>query len=302
MGVIVFFAILFILKPGKAEGGKLDLTGAGLFSGMLSAFLIALSQIGSARTTTSWIVFCLLIIMAGSLLYFFLRHERRAKEPIIDLEVLKGKPFQAANYFNFLYGMAVLGVMAYIPLYAISVFGMTTLQSGLILTPRSVGTMVASFVTSMFLPKWGYRGPMVAGTIIGIISLVLLGCEFSGLDFLGIHLSGTWVLGIVLFISGVGMGATAPAANNACIELMPKRVATITGVRGMFRQSGSAFSIALASLVLENFTAMNTGFRVVFFGLAAVCLMSMPFIFAMPRSAKDSCAPGEGKKRIQLAS
>ena len=29
-----------------------------------------------------------------------------------------------------------------------------------------------------------------------------------------------------------------PAANNACIELMPHRIAAITGVRGMFRQTG----------------------------------------------------------------
>jgi EmrB/QacA subfamily drug resistance transporter len=285
LGIIVFIATQVILKPGKKLGGKLDMTGAGLFTGMLSAFLTSLSIIGSSHDTTAWIISGLLLALSVVLLYLFLRHEGRIKDPIIDLQVLKDKPFQAANYFNFLYGMAVLGVMAFIPLYAIEVFGMSTLASGLILTPRSVGTMLASIVTSMSLPKWGYRGPMLFGTGAMIATLILLGFEFSSATFWGIHLSGAWVLGIIMFISGVGMGATAPAANNACIELMPDRVATITGVRGMFRQSGAAVSIAVTSLVLENFSHMGQGFRVVFFALAAVLVFSVPFIFAMPRSA-----------------
>jgi EmrB/QacA subfamily drug resistance transporter len=290
LGIIVFIATLIILKPGKKLGGKLDMTGAGLFTGMLSAFLIALSEIGSSHDRSAWIIFGLLLALAIVFLYFFLRHEGRIKDPIIDLQVLKDKPFRSANYFNFLYGMAVLGVMSFIPLYATSIFGMSTLASGLILTPRSVGTLAASIITSVSLPKWGYRWPMLFGTGTMILSLILLGVEFSSASFLGIHLNGTVLLGVIMFLSGVGMGATAPAANNACIELMPDRVATITGVRGMFRQSGSAVSIAVTSLVLENFSQIGQGFRVVFFGLAAVLILAVPFIFSMPRAAGAICS------------
>jgi EmrB/QacA subfamily drug resistance transporter len=285
MGIIVFIATLIILKPGKKLGGKLDMTGAGLLSGMLSAFLIALSAIGSSHTSMAWTIFGLLLAFAIALLFFFLRHEDKIKYPIIDLQVLREKSFRSANYFNLLYGMSVLGVMSFIPLYATSILGMSTFASGFILTPRSVGTMIASIVTSIFLPKWGYRWPMLVGSGTMILSLILLGAEFSGADFYGIHLSGTAVLGIIMLLSGVGMGITAPAANNACIELMPDRVATITGVRGMFRQSGGAISIAVTSLVLENFGEIGQGFRVVFFGLAALMVLAVPFIFTMPRSA-----------------
>jgi len=285
LGVIVFIAAFFLLKPGKKAGGQLDMTGAGLFTGTLSAFLIALSEIGSRQDSTSWLIFGLLLALAIVLLFFFLRHEGKVKNPIIDLQILKEKPFRAANYFNLLYGMAVLGVMAFIPLYATSIFGMSTIASGLILTPRSVGTIAASIVTSIFLPKWGYRRPMLFGTGTMVVSLILLGSEFSGVNLLGLHLNGTALLGVIMFISGVGMGVTAPAANNACIELMPDRVATITGIRGMFRQSGSAISIALTTLVLQNFSEIGRGFTVVFYGLAAVLVFSVPFIFAMPRAA-----------------
>lgn len=287
LGVVVFLFALVFLKPGKSEGGRLDMTGAGFLAGALSALLISLSQIGSSRTPVSWVVFAVLLAIAVTMGYLFLRHERRVKNPIIDMEVLRSKPFQAANYFNLIYGAAVLGVMSFVPLYATSIYGMSILASGLILTPRSVGQIISSSVTSMFLPKWGYRKPMIIGTSLVILSLALLGFEFKSFNIFGIGLGGPALLGIFMFITGIGSGAVAPAANNACIELMPLRIATITGVRGMFRQAGSALSIAISSMVLQNLS-YSTGFRVVFLGLGVILLFSIPFVFAMPRSAKDS--------------
>ena len=50
-----------------------------------------------------------------------------------------------------------------VPLYAVSLYGLSTLDSGLILTPRSVGMLAASAVTSFYLVRWGYRWPMLIG-------------------------------------------------------------------------------------------------------------------------------------------
>jgi EmrB/QacA subfamily drug resistance transporter len=290
LGVLVFLFAWKILKPGKGHGGKLDMTGAGMLTGTLSSLLVGLSIIGSSRDPQSWTIFGVLMALSVILGYMFLRHEQRSKEPIIDLAVLKGRPFQAANYFNLIYGVSILGVMAFIPFYATSVLGMSTLASGLILTPRSVGQMFSSIVTSMMLPKWGYRMPMLIGTSLAIICLILMGFEFTGAGLWGMALSAPVLLGIFMFFSGLGSGMVAPASNNACIELMPNRVATITGVRGMFRQIGSGLCIAISAMVLENFD-FSLGFRIVFFGLAILLVLSIPFIFAMPRSAKDSCPP-----------
>jgi len=283
LGVAVFIAMFFMLKETKKEGGKLDMTGAGLFTGMLSAFMIALSEVGNTDSGSSWWVAGILFGTAVIMGILFFRHEARVKDPIIDLQMLKEKPFLAANIFNFLYGMAVLGLMSFIPLFATSVFNMSVLESGLILTPRSIGMIAASLVTSMMLPKWGYRWPMLIGASVTVITMVMLGLESTGVSTFGGGISGTWTLILIMFISGMAMGIIAPAANNACIDLLPNRVATITGVRGMFRQSGSAVSIAVTALVLERFTNMGQGFTWIFYGMAGILILSMPFIFAMPK-------------------
>jgi MFS family permease len=83
---------------------------------------------------------------------------------------------------------------------------------------------------------------------------------------------------------GLGVGMAAPASNNACIELMPQRAATITGIRGMFRQAGGAVSITASTLVLYQVGDLALGFRVVFVGLALALAATLPAILAMPRS------------------
>jgi EmrB/QacA subfamily drug resistance transporter len=296
LGIIVVIVSLKLLKSGKGQGGQLDLLGTGYFTGSLSAFLIALNTLGNIQSGVSWLLPIALVIASAVLMLAFLRREKRIENPVIDLQLIVKKPFLAANIFNLFYGTAALGVMNFIPLYATSVYGMSTMASGFILTPRSVGTVIASIVTSLYLPKWGYRGPMLVGTGIIVLSLLLLGFEPSGINISGIHLSGTFIIGALLFLAGIGMGITAPAANNACIDLLPERVGTITGLRGMFRQSGSAISIALTSLALESFADMSRGFSIVYFGMGIVMLMTIPVVFAMPKSATDlSTTPKRGR-------
>ncbi len=293
LGIIVFFVSLKLLKPRKGEGGQLDLLGTGYFTGSLSAFLIALSSLGDISSGGTWLLPAVLFAASIIFMLAFLRREGRIKNPLIEMQFIKKRPFLAANIFNLFYGMAALGIMSFVPLFATSVYGMTTLASGLILTPRSVGMVLATIVTSLYLPRWGYRGPMLTGTGLIVLSLVLLGIETSGLNILGIQLSGAVVLGVVLFLVGTGMGIIAPAANNACIDLMPERIATITGLRGMFRQSGSAISIAVTALVLHSVPDIGRGFSVVYYGLAAILMLTAPVVFAMPKSAGDLMPTGK---------
>lgn len=289
IGVVAITAALLLVRGDERGKGDLDLLGAGLLTASVFALLMGLSQLGNGKG--SWFGSGALFLSTGLMVTTFLWHERRAKAPIIDLEVLSERPFLAANIFNFAMGACVMGVMAFIPLYAVSIFHMTVFQSGFVLTPRSVAMIAASALTSMFLVRWGYRQPMLVGTLLTVANLILLAASSLGLGTtIWFHINGVALVSGVMLLAGVGMGMQAPAANNACIELMPHRVATITGVRGMFRQIGGAVSIAITSLVLERTGDMAHGFFFVFTGLAVVLLASIPAIFMMPASPRDVLA------------
>lgn len=285
LGIVALIASIFLLGKDEREKGQMDLLGAGLLTASLFAFLAGLGQIGNGGAK---VASGMLFVATGVMITTFVWYERRAKAPIIDLEVLRDRPFVAANIYNFVLGACVMGVMAFIPLYAVSVHGMTVFQSGFILTPRSVGMIAASTITSMFLVRWGYRQPMLIGTILMMVNLILLAASAVGLGTVWWHVNSVALVSGIMLFAGVGMGISAPAANNACIELMPDRVATITGVRGMFRQIGGAVSIAVTSIVLQRVGDMARGFFIVFTGLAVIMLVTLPAIFIMPASPKDA--------------
>lgn len=281
LGVILLAAAARLLKTTPRQRDNIDLAGAALFTGSVFAFMAGLGAAGNTEEPAAKVLSGLLLGAGIVLIITFLRHERNTKDPVIDLEVLTKRPFLAANIYNFAFGACILGIMSLVPLYGVSLYGMSTLQSGFVLTPRSAAIMAVSIVSSMFLTRWGYRRPILIGTGMMVLSLFLLGLEPSG-QILGMQMSSVTLLMLIMALSGVGMGLAAPASNNACIELMPHRIATITGVRGMFRQTGGAIGIAISSLLLESLDSMALGFTVVFIGLAVFFLMTIPFVFAMP--------------------
>jgi EmrB/QacA subfamily drug resistance transporter len=297
VGVAVLLFSGLLLRTDHGGKAKIDFIGAGLLIGSLSTLMLTLTQVGNGKSDVPWILAGLFFVLSIAILSIFLWWERRVSEPIINLELLRERPFLAANVYNLIYGACAFGIFSLIPLYAVSVYSLSTLESGLILTPRSIGMMVASAVTSFSLVKWGYRWPILIGTLTVALGLFLLALELHGFITGGFSITPMFLLLSVMSVSGVGVGISAPAANNACIELMPDQVATITGLRGMFRNMGGAISIAIATLILESINDVNHAFFIIFTSLALILLLSIPAIFIMPGSPSTKPPPPESSKK-----
>src|SRR5208282_237484 len=142
--------------------------GAAFFSGAILFLMFGLNLIGESLGARSFLPVLALALLLASffLVLLFFRHEKTQPNPILDLVLLKSKPFVAANVVNMVMGAGFFGLFAFVPLYAISVHKLSTLMSGMILTPRSVGVIFASIVTSFLLRRWGYRQPLVWGLAI----------------------------------------------------------------------------------------------------------------------------------------
>ncbi|MCG6534469.1 MAG: MFS transporter, partial [Syntrophales bacterium LBB04] len=207
LGIIALIAAFFLLSEGKKEDHPVDIVGSGLLVGSLGSFFMALSDIAGDVGTSRMLVGSLFIFSAVCMI-LFIRRENKVKYPLIDLAVMREKPFIAANVYNFIFGGA-FGALALIPLYAVSIYGMSTMESGLILTPRSVGMMLAATITSLSLVRWGYRRPMLIGTSIMLPSFILLVLEPSGVSFLTLHFGSKLFMLTTMGIVGLGIGMTA---------------------------------------------------------------------------------------------
>jgi MFS family permease len=245
--------------------------------------MLGLNFVAEEFALSSFLLAILLWVGSSSFFYLFFRQEKKHSNPILDMALLRSKPFLAANLYNMMIGVGVFGIFPFIPLYATSVHKLSTLMSGMILTPRSLGVISASAVTSFLLKRWGYRWPMVLGLTIISLSTILLGGQGLLLQSTpGPHLGVAEILAILMLFTGIGIGIALPASNNACIELMPERVATITGLRGMFRYVGGAFGISLITIILHLGSTPESGFRATFILFGLGLLFAIPLVFLMP--------------------
>ncbi len=282
---LALMALIMILLKEKREGSSkvhIDLAGAAFFSGTVIFVMIGLNLLGEGLSALSILAAGLSLLSSLLFGFLFFRQEKRETEPMLDIALLRSRPFVAANLLNLILGAGVMGIFAFIPLYVTSVHKLSTMMSGMILTPRSLGTIAASMTTSFLLRRLGYRLPMVIGLIILSTANILLAPGLQAWEMIGIHSGIVATITLLVLMSGIGMGITLPAANNACIELMPERVATIAGLRGMFRTVGGALGVSLITLILHSSSSPVTGFNIAFvlFGLGLMC--GIPLVFLMP--------------------
>jgi EmrB/QacA subfamily drug resistance transporter len=289
IGIGLAILIMILLKDSKVlSRPHIDFVGASFFLGAILFLMLGLNLIGESVSASSLLLTGVFSAVSISFLYLFFRQEKKDSNPILDMALLRSKPFLAANVYNMMVGAGVFGTFAFIPLYATSVHQLSTLVSGMILTPRSLGIIPASAITSFLLNRWGYRWPMLLGLSILSLSTILL--DNQGLQLLriiGIHLGVAELLAVLIMATGIGIGIALPASNNACIELMPEKVATITGLRGMFRSVGGAFGISLITIILHSSSTPAHGFRTTFLSFGLGLLLTIPLVFLMPTGKKD---------------
>ncbi len=288
IGIVLLLFGLAILPGSSARPSNrhVDTIGAGLFTGAILAILFAMTTWADHPGSISlsiWVFFS----VGGILLAIFARYENKLKQPMIEIRLLRWRPFLAANIYNFIFGAVVFGFFAFIPYYAHIAYGMTAVESGLVLTPRSMAMVIVSAMTSLFIIRFRYRLPMIIGLLVISLGLFLLSRGYHNVAMLGIGFSNLELLAMLVMLSGVGMGIANPAANNAALDLIPEKVAAVAGMRGMFRSVGGVMGTAGLIVALSHFPDKAFGLQQIFFYLAILLLLLIPVVFLIPDMARE---------------
>jgi EmrB/QacA subfamily drug resistance transporter len=289
LGVLVMLGVWRLLRDTRASDRELrvDFPGIALFAGAVLMLMVGMTALGTDpdRLASPWL--WALFAASGALAAAFLRYVRTAPEPFVRYDLLAHNPFLAVNLYNFFYGAAALGFSAFVPYYAVVQYGMSPFESGAVLTPRSIASIVVATLASLYVIRLGYRMPMIVGVLIRSLGLVLLGQGWSTLTLGPVTLSGFWLVAAVIGVSGIGIGLSAPASSNAGLDLAPREAAALTGLRGMFRQTGGAVGTAAIVLALSFFPDKAHGLSVIFVALAGVMLLTIPLAFLIPDTAHE---------------
>jgi EmrB/QacA subfamily drug resistance transporter len=280
------------LPPRLAASRSVDVVGTALFATSIVAFMVALTLLGNNPSFLHAPIFWLLMVGSVVVLARFVWQEKRAPDPIMDLALVARQPFLVVNIFGLLTGACFMGFFSFIPYYATVQYGMGPLESGAILTPRSLTMIVVSTATSFLLPRLGYRLPMLAGTACVALALLLLGQNLSGPRIGPIEIDPLVPLLCIMALSGLGMGMLIPASNNAGLDLMPRRAAVIAGLRGLFNSTGGVIGTAIIVLWLALSPDKAAGLQTVFGVLGLMMVLSIPLVLLIPDRARERSEAG----------
>lgn len=279
--VVVPFGIAFTvlairyLPESAPRGGSADLVGALTFGVMILGLALAVTELGNPHTGIMSLGVLLAIaasVMSGSI---FVRRLFRVDDPLIPLELLKGRAFAAIYAINVMWGACTLGFGALVPLFGQERYHLSPLASGTLLTARAITEAIFAVIASLLIHRTGFRLPLIVG-------ITLLG---GGLGMIAAPalIGGPYVwLSVAAALTGVGIGLSAPAANNACIELVPNDVGAIIGIRGAARQSGGIIGIAVATAVVARSINEAQALGQAFWILGALLVATVPLVFVVP--------------------
>ena len=189
-------------------------------------------------------------LLAFSLAMFgaFLYAETKAIEPMIPLELFREPIISMCSIGVFVIGIAMFGMIIFLPLFMQGVLGVSATRSGNLLTPLMLGIVAGTFVCGqMTLRRRSYRMPIVSGALLVMIGALLF-------TRMGVTTPSLEVI-FAMITAGFGMGLVLPAYTVAVQNAAPHRhmgVATATST--FFRSIGSTVGVAIfGSLLLTNY-------------------------------------------------
>lgn len=215
-GVIAFVVALLALNVYISQGpniGWLSLPGIGL---------IAVTAIGGL---------------------IFLQIETHHKTPFLDLNVFRNGTFTGATLSNFMLNGAAGTLIVALGLVQVAA-GMSSLQSGLLTIGYLVAIISTIRVGEKLLQKFGPRRPMLWGSTITGIGILLCSPTFLLIE----QYIVTTVIGFTLF--GIGLGFYATPSTDAALTNVPEdQVGAASGIYKMASSLGNAIGVAVSAAI-----------------------------------------------------
>jgi MFS family permease len=277
--LVVIAIVVFIVPARKRSStGTIDWLGAAGLAAGLSTVLLAITQ-GTAWGWTSpatlgCAAFGLVVLGAW---WFW---ERRAKQPLVSIEMMTRRPIMLTNLATVFVGMglyfAFLGLTQFVQIAHSAAgygFGATVLEASVVyLLPGAITGFLVALASGRFIDRFGARPVLMVAAVAGIL----------GFLFIALAHDAPWqiIAASILANAYIALGYGAlPALIVSEVDAGETGVAT--SMNAIARTVGSSTAAALVAVLLARTTAgvpMESSFVAIFIGGAATAALAMLLI------------------------
>jgi EmrB/QacA subfamily drug resistance transporter len=175
----------------------------------------------------------------------FVVRERQAPEPVLPLRLLSNRIVSISAGINLLGNFTFFGAIFFLPVFFQEVRGFTASQSGLLVIPFMLGSVLGMVVSGELATRTGrYRRLILLGGVVGLVGAVLLAFVDAG--------SSTIAVCILPMPSGFGLGLCVQllilVAQNA---VEPRDLGVSTSTVTLSRYLGAALGVAVLDSVFN---------------------------------------------------
>ncbi len=260
LGILALIAAAVFLKvPKRGQGPrpKVDVAGMLLISIVTSAIVLTSAWGGHDYEWGSWQINSLIVVGALAVIAFILV-ELKVSEPIIPMFLFRNRDFLLCTTAGLFIGVAMFGVLSYMPTYLQMVHGIDATVAGLMMVPMMGTMLISSTLIGFVVARTGrYKMYPLIGILLIAASLVLMAQLRAD--------SPEWETIVYLALLGLGLGMSMQTLVLVVQNAFPvAMVGTATASNNYFRQVGATLGMAFIGSVftqrlLENIEQGLTG-------------------------------------------
>ncbi len=243
--VASFFAYTFIRKtPRDAKGKPIDWWGILLLAIAVGSLQTILEK-GESEDWFSKTYILVLTIAAVMGTLLFIWRELSTDHPIVNFSIMRHRSFAVGMFTSFVLGFGLYGSVFVFPVFCQNLLGFTAQQTGELLFPGGLCTIVMMPFIGKMLNKGIPAQFMATGGMIMFFLFTFM-LSNSTLE------TGEINVLIPLLIRGIGMALLfVPLTTLAMAELKGPELGQGAGLNNMMRQLGGSFGIAALTTIIH---------------------------------------------------
>jgi EmrB/QacA subfamily drug resistance transporter len=225
---------------------RIDWAGAALSGAGLVALVWGVIEAPSEGWTSGPVLaaFALAAVALGA----FVVQQRRAADPLLDLDLFRDARFSAASATIMVLFFALFGFLFLSTQYLQFVLGFEPLEAGVRVLPYAGGMIVFATLSAQLVARFGTKRVVTTGMALFSAGLAVAATVTTG--------SGYGRLAIGLLLMGAGMGlAGAPATESIMGALPPERANVGSAVNDTTRELGGALGVAVVGSIMSSLYA-----------------------------------------------
>ncbi|HTM77495.1 MAG TPA: DHA2 family efflux MFS transporter permease subunit, partial [Devosia sp.] len=250
IGVMALVALFLWMPKGDIKLRRFDFFGFAMLAIAIAAMQLLLDR-GQVVDWFNALEIWIYLLTSISGLWIFIVHCLTAEDPFIDLAMFKDRNYASALLFIFVVGITTFSGLALLPPLLQSLMGYPVIETGIVMAPRGVGTMVSMILVGRLVSRFDARLLVLGGLLLSAYSLYMMTGFSLEMDQSLIMFSG--------FLQGVGLGFVfVPLSTLAFITIKPQYRVDATSFFSLIRNVGSGVGISLVTAVLAQMVGVNT--------------------------------------------